>query len=90
MKVLIELKHVPDGDTVTKRSGTYCLTVKDTISVYNSENSRQVIKSDGCKFLVGNNAQINAVSEDRSYLAYNFRRLYFNYWGRFIVVLNSF
>lgn len=53
MKLLIELGRVPEGSSITKKTGTKQYTVKDEIRIYVNEKEYQIIKANqGCRLLI--------------------------------------
>ncbi|HQJ57175.1 MAG TPA: hypothetical protein PLH46_05990 [Caldisericia bacterium] len=64
LTVLIEAKYIPNGSKVYKASGTYPSILKDKISVYNESGKSESIVTNGCKFLISDTGNINAISEN--------------------------
>lgn len=64
--VLLPAGDIPDGSTVTKRTGAKEYTLKQKIKIYadkDSGTSPQVLEADGVKYLTGDGA-INAISDN--------------------------
>lgn len=64
LTVLLEAKYIPNGSKVYKASGTYPSILKDKISVYNESGKSESITTNGCKFLISETGNINAISEN--------------------------
>lgn len=66
MEVLLPAGDIPDGSTVTKRTGAKEYILKHKIKIYADKNSGttpQVLEADGVKYLTGDGA-INAISDN--------------------------
>ncbi len=65
IEVLLPAGDIPDGATVTKRTGAKEYKLKHKIKIYadkDSGTSAQVLEADGVKYLTGDGA-INAISD---------------------------
>lgn len=66
MKVVMHAGDIPDGATITKRTGQKEYTLKDKIVVYTDKESTAAaitLQTPGVKYLTGDSS-INAVSSD--------------------------
>jgi hypothetical protein len=70
LTVLLEAKYIPNGSKVYKTSGTYPSILKDKISVYNESGKSESITTNGCKFLISETGNINAISENLIFLTF--------------------
>lgn len=68
MKLLIEAKYIPDGTVVTKKTGTQEYIIRDSIKIYTYDTKgsglKEILNSDGTKYMVSSRGDINMVSGD--------------------------
>lgn len=66
IKIILKAGDIPDRSTVTKKTGTKEYTLKEKITIYPSYKSeKQVIKGNGCVFLVDEYGDINSFDVDK-------------------------
>ena len=63
MKLILKLKDVKEGSTVTKPTGVAPYLVKDSIRFYGQVTSNQLVADPGVRFLVGSNGTVSGVPD---------------------------
>ena len=69
VKILLKVKDIPDGTTVTKLTGTKEYEISSKFAVYGPNRESEPVKlEDGCKFMLsmdGPSTGVNIVGPDR-------------------------
>lgn len=73
MKVLIAVRDIPVGSSVTKKTGDKPYTLRDDVKIYGStqeqrETLRELKADEGTRFLIAQNGDISIVSGDTELL----------------------
>lgn len=67
IKVILPAGKIPQGEIVSKITGTYTYNIVDRIIIYNEiKNERQPILAEkGTQFMTDNNGHISCISDDK-------------------------
>lgn len=69
MELLVKIKHVPDGASVTKKTGNAEFIVRNSLTLFTygpdgSTPDRKVISEEGIKYMMGARGDVTMVSEE--------------------------
>lgn len=74
VKMLLQVKYIPNGTVVTKLNGKKEYEVSDIFAVYDDKGNKTPINlDDGCKFLLacdGPSTGVNVISSDKYLLCH--------------------
>lgn len=87
MKVILEVREIPVGSTVTKKTGEKVYTLRDDVKIYGStqeqtETLRELKADSGTRFLIAQNGDISIVSGDVEMLWHVDGRILFEHLDR--------
>jgi hypothetical protein len=87
MKVLMEVRDIPVGATVTKKTGEKIYTLRDDVKIYGStqeqtEALRELKADEGTRFLISQNGDISIISGDTELLWHVDGRILFEHLER--------
>jgi len=74
MKLLIEAKQIPNGATVSKKTGDCVYTLRDEIKIWgtctpeNMDTLKELRSDKETRFMISENGNINVVSGDKELL----------------------
>lgn len=69
LDVILEAKYIPDNSIVRKISGTSEYTLRSNLVIWSDDpKNKQVVKTDGCKFLVSSGGAIQCVPESKKFI----------------------
>lgn len=69
LDVILEAKYIPDNSIVRKISGTSEYTLRSNLVIWSDDpKNKQVVKTDGCKFLVSSLGAIICIPENKKFI----------------------